>query len=727
MKDMKKEELIKLVLDVISKEQRPITRNILLKKLIKFRTNREYIKDVKFNDVINQLISLANIKELSKTKYLVKGYINGKIDESQTYQGLIYINSSNSGFISLNEENKAKYFVHHTNLNGALNGDIVAFQTMEMPEKSDLINAVITKVIYHAKDFYTCLFNKKENTYECIPDDPKMYYQIKLDDISGLVDGQKILVKIKKYEDKIAYGTVSRIIGHKSDVGADILSIVLDKGVEPDFSDEVLDYSKSLKLNIDQHQRQIRKDLTKLNIVTIDPSTSKDFDDAIYVEKNSEHTYKLYVCIADVAHYVKLDDILDKSAITRGTSIYLVDRVIPMLPHILSDDICSLVQGKERLTTTCEMIIDDTGKIQNIDVYPSIINSHRRFAYNEVNDFFNQKSDLANDSQEIKQMLTVARELHHILNKTKYKYERGYINFNIPEAQIILDKQGFPVEIKLHETGEAQNMIENFMVCANEAVTLFAHKNHIPFVYRVHDKPDEEKLKSLVCETKKLNFKITTDLKNIQPSDIAKWLFDNQKNPNLDLINILLLRSMAKAEYDTKNVGHFGLALENYTHYTSPIRRYPDLMVGRLFWMYHFDRNSYSDSQRETFKNNLKKYCKLSSKNELIAIECERDTNSMKFAEYMTCHIGDEFTGTVTSVSQFGVFVQLPNTIEGLIRLVNLKNDFYSYNKDTNELIGRTTGLRFSLGTKVKVKCVGASKELRKINFELVQHLGNRR
>lgn len=720
-----KSQLEKLIIEIVSLEHYPIPRNILLKKTIRNNTSNCFIPVSMFNETINEMIELGSLKELNSSKHLVIGYINGTIDTSHTYEGTIRINSNKLGFITLDNETKSKYFVHRINLNGALDNDRVVFQTMESNRKeNELIDAVVTKIIKHEKDFFVCLFNKTNDGYTVKPDDEKMYYNIILDDIEGLVDNQKILIKIKKYENKNAYGYVSRILGHKSDVGVDILSVVVNKGIEPDFSDELLNYSKTLQVNLDEKQKKIRRDLTSLPIVTIDPKTSKDFDDAICVIKNSDKTYKLYVSIADVAHYVRSDSILEHEALKRGCSIYLTDRVIPMLPHILSDDICSLNYNVVRLTMTCEIDIDLEGKIINYDVYPSYIKSCRRFCYDEVNEYFVGTNSLENDTQEIRQMLDHAKELHKILDKTKF--DRGYINFTIPEVEIILDETGFPIEIKLHATGIAQNMIENFMLQANECVTLFAHKHNLPFVYRVHDKPNEDKIKRMLLETKKLNFKITTDLNNIKPKDISIWFEVNKDNPNMDLINILMLRCLAKAEYDTKNIGHFGLALENYTHFTSPIRRYPDLIVGRIFWMYLFDRKSYTDQQRLTLENNLKEITKLSSKNEVIAIECEREVNAMKFAEYMTRHLGEEFIGFVSTINSFGAFVELDNTIEGLIRLQNFKDDFYTYVESTNELIGRTKGQRFTMGTKVKVKVIAADKLSKRIDFELIEHLGNR-
>lgn len=721
--DQSEQSIRQKIIDIVSNENgRPIPAGIILKKLGGNRIDYQQKKEI--YNTIDNLVNQGTFKRLTKSNSIILGYTDAPIDETNLLDGTININLGGNGFITLINETKAKYFVHKMNLNGALNGDKVQFALMQKKPKADLIDAKVIKVISHDKDFYVGVFHLDKNgQYNIKVDDEKFYLTIKLDSIDGLVDGYKILIKIKTYEKDIAYGTVSKIIGHASDVGVDILSIVYDNGVEPDFSDEILQYVKNIKLDIDDNQRKIRKDLTNLPIVTIDPKTSKDFDDAIYVKKISDDKYYLSVSIADVSHYVRYKSILDEEALKRGCSIYLVDRVIPMLPHNLSDDICSLNPNVERLTLTCDMEIDFNGKMNNIHVYPSIIKSHRRFAYDDVNEYFNKTDNLEKDSEEVKHMLNEALELHKILDKAKLK--RGYINFEIPEPMIVVNDKGFPIEIKKRESGIAQHMIEDFMVMANEAVTRYAQQKKWPFVYRLHDKPNEDRLKIFALEAKKLGFKINTDIKNIQPHHISQWIQDNQDNSNLDLINMMLLRTMAKAEYDIKNIGHFGLALEDYTHFTSPIRRYPDLMVHRIYWMLDFLKNT-SETNKNQMADELKERSALSSKNELRAIKCERDVNAMKFAEYMTRHIGDEFDGTITNVSPFGVFVQLENIVEGLMKLSNLKNDFYTFNEKTNELIGRKSGMRFSLGTKVRVKVINANKETAKIEFELVKHLGNR-
>lgn len=716
----KKIDYSRQILEIISKEnKRPIPVGIILKKLSK---EVEQVNKKVFFANIQFLKSTSQVRVLRSGK-LVLGYPKAEADMSNIYVGNISINSTFAGFITLEGEEESKFYVHKTNLGGALDGDKVEFALLKIPEDptKTLKDAKVIKVLEHKKGYYVGLFKTDGFNYQVECDNKKMYLPVKLTSTTGLTNGTKFLFKVDKFTNKEAICSIAKIIGHISDVGTDILSIVYDFGSEPEYPQEVLDQANSLSVKIDDKQKSLRKDLTKLEIVTIDPKESKDFDDAIYTKQINEHEFKLYVSIADVSHYVTKDSPLDKEALKRGCSIYLVDRVIPMLPHVLSDDICSLNPSLERLALTCEMIIDDKGNFKDIQVYPSIIKSHRRFSYDEVNDFFSKKDNLEKDSNEIKAMLNDSFKLHKIL--TKMKHDRGYIELEVPEPKIIVNDKCEPIEIKLRESGEAQKMIEDFMVAANEAVTIYAEKRDWPFVYRTHDKPKAERLETFKVEAKKLNFKLPSGELEPTPKEFSRWMDNNKDNPNMDLVSILMLRTMAKAKYTVQNIGHFGLASKNYTHFTSPIRRYPDLLVHRIYWMWLFDKQSYTDSQRNKVVEQLKEYCLQSNECEVRAIETERAVNALKFAQYMKKHIGEEFDGKISGVTKFGVFVELPNTIEGMIRLTNLKDDFYSYDEKNYQLVGKQTNKIFTLGTKVKVKCIGANLSERAIDFALVKRL----
>lgn len=712
-------DLINAIIDVVKNEKGiPIPVGIIYKKIQKkFKDKHLVFK------CVEHLVENNTLKQLH-TKKIVMGYENGPILTETAFEGIIFINAKGDGFVRRSENDQNEVYVNKKNINNAFHGDKVL--ACYMDKKNDNPNhtckdGVVLKVIEKTKEFYTGVFIKRNNQYGFIFDDNKHNYKVVLDNIDGLVDGHKILIKIKNVKDSIVYASVSKIIGHKNSVGVDILSIVYDAGLEPEFSDEVIEASKQFKLDITEEEFKKRKDLTHLDIVTIDPETSKDLDDAIYVTKKNEKEYKLYVCIADVAHYVTYNSIVDNDAYKRGTSVYLVNQVIPMLPHNLSNEICSLNPNENRLSMVCEMDIDEFGNFTNIDVYNAVINSKRRFSYDQVNDYFKNITDFSNEKPSIKSMLDTAYQLFVILRNKREKL--GYINFEIPEPKIILDDNERIIDIQQKQSGKAQNLIEAFMVAANEAVTLkFKQlKLNSDFIYRIHNKPEEKKIAMFEIEAKKLNFKFDANIKNWQPNTIASWLKNNLDNPNKELINMILLRTMAKARYSVVNEHHFGLAVENYTHFTSPIRRYSDLIVHRLFKMFVLNKDEYTDEIRNATNAKLKDICDQTTKTEIIATNTEREVNSMKFAEYMETKIGEIFSGFVSYITSFGCFVQLDNTIEGLARPENILGDYYEYIENNTIYCGRKTRKILTLGTKVKVRIIGSSKITKKIDFEILE------
>ncbi len=718
-----KEKIIKVMKD---DRNRPIPPGIITRKMLGDKPNPKDKKEI--YQEIDSMIEAGELRQLTNGKVVV-GYVNGEIDTSVELEGVIHINSKGDGFIRVDNKQNSDWYVNKRNINGALNGDKVKFNKMEHTNRHDLGDAVITEVVEHEKDFFVGMYVVEGDGYRIDVDDPKMYLKVQLDTTEGfgLVDGTKFLFKIHEYGAKTAIAAVSRVIGHRDDVGTDILSIVYNNGIEPNFDEAVIEEADKIKLNITEKDKKDRKDITSRNIVTIDPASSKDLDDSFNLEILDNGNYMLSVSIADVSHYVKLGTALDESARDRGTSVYLVDRVIPMLPHNISNNVCSLNPNVKRLALTCDIEIDDKGLYKNIDVFPSIIENKRRFAYGEVNDFFKDATKLPKDTEETKKMLTRAKELHDILRAKKKS--QGFVNFEIKEPNIIVDEKCKPIDILIKERGEAQMMIEDFMIAANEAVTLKSQEimlkhgdksESMPFLYRVHNKPEIRKLHMFEIEAKKLNFTITHDFENILPKTISSWLDMNPNFENEDLINKMLLRSMAKAKYDTKNTGHFGLASNNYTHFTSPIRRYPDLMIHRLFWMYDFTPEDFSDDERNKFKSQLQELCVQSSDREVRAVRTERDVNAEKFTEYMATKIGEEFDGVVSTVSSFGIFIELPNTIEGLIRINNISDDYYNFNPETLTLTGRSRKRVFTLGTKVKVRVASVSVSDHKIDFEIV-------
>lgn len=712
------QKLIDEIINIVKNEKgRPIPSGIIFSKL-----KGNYSKTA-FYDCIDFLVKDNSLKKLFSGK-IVMGYENGPILKETTFEGVIFLNAKGDGFVKKENSEKSDVYINRKNINGALNGDKVIACLMDKSTNfndSSLKDGIVLKVIERNKDFFAGTFVKNKKDYNVIFDDEKNKLKVILDNIDGLVDGHKILVKIGRIDDGIAYGTVSKIIGHKNSVGTDILSIVYDAGLEPEFSDEVINESKFIPNIISEKEYSKRVDLRNLDIITIDPATSKDLDDAIYVKKINENLYKLYVCIADVSHYVKPNSLIDQEAFKRGTSVYLVNQVIPMLPHNLSNDICSLNPNEDRLSMVCEMDIDLNGNFKYINVYNALINSKRRFAYEEINDYLVGKNNLENDKDSIKKLISEFLELFNILKNKREKL--GYINFEIPEPKIILDENEKIIDIQEKKSGIAQNAIECFMVAANEAVTIKYNELKINsnFIYRVHDKPDEKKIKAFEIEADKLNFKFDKEIKNIKPNTISNWLKNNKENPNKELINMILLRTMAKAKYSTTNDHHFGLALDNYTHFTSPIRRYSDLIVHRLFKMYLLNKDEYSNEDRIDLNSHLDKICEQTTKTEIVATNTERDVNSMKFAEYMENKIGATFNGFVSYITSFGIFVQLENTIEGMARVENVIGDYYEFDETKTIYIGKKTRKILTLGTKVVVKVIGSNKVTKKIDFEITR------
>ena len=712
-----KHDYSKLILEIVNDEKKkPIPIGIILKKIL---LKIEKVNKKKFYENIDNLLQSAQLIKLKNNKIVI-GYPKAEIDRTKIFIGTISLNSKLTGFITKKTENEAKYFVHWTNLNGALNGDTVEFALLKIEKKDqNLKDAIVTKIIKRKKDFFVGCYYKKQDDYLIECDDKKMYFPIKLIDHCDLIDKTKYLFQIVTFKKKYCLVRVKKNIGHITKIGTDILSIVYDNGLKIDFPNEIIKECEKIELNSKHDQQQYRKNLTNLNIITIDPKTSKDFDDAFYVEKKSNNLFKLYVCIADVSYYAKWQNNLDKIARQRGNSIYLIDRVIPMLPFKLSDDICSLNPNVERLTLTCEIDIDGSGNFIKIDVYPSIIKSHRRYNYEEINLFF-KNNDLIVDKK-MKILLNDAYALHKILDLKKQK--RGYINFNIDETKIIVNEKCEPVDLQIKQLGVAQKMVEDFMLAANEAVTIFAHKNKLPFIYRIHNLPEQKKINAFNVELQKLGIKKIDLNKNIEPIEIANWLKENRNNENIELISILLLRLMAKAKYSTKNIGHFGLALKNYTHFTSPIRRYADLMVHHIFWVFLFSKTKYDDLQRNKLKDELQKICEKINECEIVAIQTERDVNNFKLAQYMTKFIGCEFNAKVLSVTSFGLFIKLTNSIEGFIKISSLKDDFYFYDQENYQLVGKNSKQIFTLGTKIYVKCIATNPTQRKIEFDFIRRL----
>ncbi len=430
------------------------------------------------------------------------------------------------------------------------------------------------------------------------------------------------------------------------------------------------------------------------------------------------------VHIADVSYYVKPGTNIYNEAYDRGTSVYLVDRVIPMLPHKLSNGICSLNPNEERLTISCIMEIDNTGNIISHEIFESVIKSRIQMTYKKVNNIL-EKNEVPEGYEEYKEELLLMNELAKILRKNKEK--RGYIDFDVDEAKIIVDETGFPIEIKLRDRGAGERLIEDFMIAANETVATHIFYMKLPFVYRVHDKPEEDRVKEFIAFLSSLGYTVNGNLKKVNQQMFQKILVDLKDKLEFPILSSLMLRTMQKAVYQIDNIGHFGLASKIYTHFTSPIRRFPDTTVHRLLRTYLFN-NDISEQKVDSIHNELIPLCEHSSEKERASIDCERDIDSMKMAEYMTKHIGEEFEGLISNITNFGFFVQLTNLIEGLVYISDIPNDYYNFDETKMQMVGSKKNIIYKIGQKVKVKVKAASKDDRTIDFELVgdENVGNK-
>ena len=534
------------------------------------------------------------------------------------------------------------------------------------------------------------------------------------------VDGSIVMVELTHYPEKnyatSLEGIVKQVIGHKNDPGMDILSIVVSNGIPTKFPDDVLAEADQVPDTINEKDLVGRRDLREQLIVTIDGEDAKDLDDAVTVKKLANGNYFLGVHIADVSNYVTEGSQLDREAYERGTSVYLTDRVIPMIPQRLSNRICSLNPHVPRLTMSCEMEIDPNGQVVSHDIFPSVIQTTERMTYTAVNQILEEQDEQVMERyQQLVPMFQEMQELHQILEEMRIR--RGAISFEDREAKILVEPDGQPTDILLRSRGVGERLIESFMLAANETVAEHFNKRNFPFIYRIHEQPKEEKMQRFFDFASALGIVVRGTKGTITPKDLQKVIENVEDKPESAVINTMLLRSMQQARYSEDNFGHYGLAAEYYTHFTSPIRRYPDLIVHRLIRSYGQDP---SEANQTYWENELPEIAEHSSKMERRAVEAEREVDAMKKAEYMMDKVGEEFEGIISSVVKFGLFIELPNTIEGLIHINELKQDYFHFIENHLALVGERTGLTFKIGQKVRVKVIKADPEERAIDFELI-------
>ena len=628
--------------------------------------------------------------------------------------GKIRINKNGNGFVECEPED---IFVHSNDLNGAINGDFVEVEIktrINDPEPEGYIRNILKRDLKNVVGEMV----KDKKTLAFKPDDEKLNIAVKLtkESMKGCVEGHKVIISIiKEIGNRTFLGKVEKIIGHKNDPGVDILTIAAKHSIETEFSEDVKRELKNIPDEVCENDLIGRTDLTKEMIFTIDGDDTKDIDDAISVKRDGKN-YVLGVHIADVSSYVKVGTALYDSAFSRGTSSYLADTVIPMIPHQLSNGICSLNPEVIRLTISCVMTIDGNGKVISYDIFPSYIKSRKQMTYKNVNKILDENI-IPEGYGEFADTLKLMHELSKILRQEKIN--RGYIDFGIDEAKVIQDENGKAIDIVKRVQGTGEKLIEDFMIAANETVATHISNMDLPFIYRVHDLPNAEKIEDFSNLIKQMGYQIHTNLNKITPVTMQKLLDEFRDKDEFVILSDMLLRSMKKAIYSTNNIGHFGLASKNYTHFTSPIRRFPDLTVHRLLRTYLFENRI----DMETINFNAKYLIDVadhSSETEVNSVEAERDVLDMKMAEYMESHIGEEYEGIISGVTNFGMFVELDNLIEGLVHISTL-DGFYTYVPEMLSLISANKKNKYRIGDRVKIIVTNANKNQGIIDFELVK------
>ncbi|MCI8347008.1 MAG: ribonuclease R [Bacilli bacterium] len=663
-------------------------------------------------NVLKKLEEEVLIYHSKKNKYML-------LENSHLKKGVMRVNKKGFGFVEVAGLDDDIY-ISIDHMNGALHDDIVLVEVVSKMNL-DRLEGRILKVIKRQVTRYIGEINFIKNKGIVSLDDPrvKMEIEVKPEDALNAVNGHKVVVEIVKKINHHKYrGKIVEIIGHKNDPGVDILSIIHKYNIGIDFSDDVKEEVSKIPMEVEEKDLEGRRDLREEEIFTIDGDDTKDIDDAISIKLLSNGHYRLGVHIADVSYYVKEGTALDNDAMERGTSVYLVDRVIPMLPHELSNGICSLNPNVDRLAISCIMEFDSNGKQIEYDIFPSIIRSRIQMTYKNVNRIL-ENGETPDGYEEYVESLRKMEALANILRKMKEK--RGYIDFLVDEAKILVDEDCVPTDIIKRDRGVGELLIEDFMIAANECVATHIYFMNLPFIYRIHEKPKEEKIRSYLSFIGTLGYQIPGDIKDFKPKAMQRLVQFLEDKKEFKILSSLLLRSMQKAIYKEENLGHYGLASQCYTHFTSPIRRYPDTTVHRLLRTYLFDKDLSQKTLRH-WEEKLVYIAEHSSSKERSSIECEREVEDMKMAEYMESHIGEEFGGMISSVTNFGMFVELENLIEGLVPIRDM-NDFFHYDEERMTLIGERSHMKYTIGDQVLVKVVRASKEEKIIDFEIVKKL----
>lgn len=695
-------------------------------------------------EVLDSLITDGKIEITSKGKY--------RKATAKFLQGTFIAHPRGFGFVEI-EGRESDIFIPEDQTGGAMHRDTVQVAILKSVEGRRQEGSVV-RILEHGIHELIGTYQKSKNYGFVLPDNQRIISDIFVsqEDGMGAMDGHKVLVELTSYGGKgrNPEGRIKEIIGHVNDPGTDILSVVYEYELPHEFPEKVMNQAARTPDHVSEADMAGRKDLRDVLMVTIDGEDAKDLDDAVSLHCDEEYYY-LGVHIADVTNYVQEKSALDRESLLRGTSVYLADRVIPMLPHRLSNGICSLNAGEDRLAMSCLMKIDHRGKIVDHEICESVIRVDRRMSYSEVQDILETAHSKESESSSayrteadslsschaenmdvpvrdmeldglqssygaVLPMLLEMEQLMNLLRQGRRK--RGSIDFNFPEAKVVLDENGVPLEIRAHESNTATRIIEEFMLAANETVAQYFYWQEIPFVYRTHEPPDEEKIQKLSAFIANFGYGMKGISDEMHPKELQKLLSRIADTPEETLISRLTLRSMKQARYTTECTGHFGLAAQHYCHFTSPIRRYPDLQIHRI--IKDTLRGRMTQGKTEHYRGILPAVAEHCSKTERRAAEAERETVKMKKAEYMMQHIGEEFDAMISGIMSYGMYAELPNTVEGLIHVSRMYDDRYYYREETYEMYGMDTGRIYRLGDMVRVRVLDADKATKTVDFELV-------
>lgn len=645
--------------------------------------------------------------------------------KKRKYEGIFRANEKGYGFVEFENEEMEDVFIPSKSVNGALNGDTVQINIFKPKTKERRAEGKIVKILKRDKDTVVGIFQKSRSFGFVVPDDKKFDTDIFIskNKCMNARNNDKVVAKIIKYPEKgkNAEGEIIEVLGNVDLAGVDMLSVVKEFDLPNEFPLPVTLEAMGAPKEVEKKAMKGRKDFRDIHpLFTIDGEDAKDLDDAVYVEKKEDGTYLLEVHIADVSHYVVEGSELDKEAIRRGTSVYMFDRVIPMLPVELSNGICSLNAGQDRLALSCIMEIDSNGNIISSDICKSVIKVTERMTYTNVYKIItNSDEEVVKRYEKYVDCFKAMEELATILKDRRLK--QGYLNLDIPESKIVLDENGKAIEVKKYELNFANEMIEQFMLTANETVAEKFYWLEAPFIYRVHEEPDLDK----VNETNKflfnIGYKIKASKDNIKPKAFSEIIEKIKGTEYEKVISTLILRSLKIARYEAENKGHFGIASKYYCHFTSPIRRYPDLFIHRVISEYITKGYNVEEDRLQELYGKAIKYAESSSDSEKLATKAEREAEDIKKAEFMEDKIGQEYDGIISSITSFGMFVELESTVEGLIRFENMgANEYYIYDENRKTLVGERSNRVFKIGDSVRIRVIEANKILRKIAFELV-------